>query len=82
MNVEEQGVPNAPEVQPKEKLIFHVALREAIRMLSQVVANQVCQQRGAQQEGADTSRIREFLRMNPPSFTGSNSTEDQKKFTE
>ncbi|WMV32620.1 hypothetical protein MTR67_026005 [Solanum verrucosum] len=39
-------------------------------MLSKVVTNQVGQQRENQQEVADTSRVREFLRMNPPSFTG------------
>ncbi|XP_069145636.1 uncharacterized protein [Solanum lycopersicum] len=40
-------------------------------MVSQVVTNQVSQQREAQLEGADTSRIHEFLRMNPQSFTSS-----------
>ncbi|WMV38098.1 hypothetical protein MTR67_031483 [Solanum verrucosum] len=51
-------------------------------MLSQAVTNQVGQQRGARQEEADTSRIREFLRMNPPSFSGSSTTEDPKNFIE
>ena len=37
-------------------------------MLIQVVTNQVGQQRGATKEVIDTSRIREFLRMNPPSL--------------
>ncbi|WMV13774.1 hypothetical protein MTR67_007159 [Solanum verrucosum] len=45
-------------------------------MLRQAVTNQVGQQKGARPEVADTSRIREFLRMNPPSFTGSSTTED------
>ncbi|WMV37477.1 hypothetical protein MTR67_030862 [Solanum verrucosum] len=40
------------------------------------------EQRGARQEGADTSRIREFLRMHPPSFTGSSTTEDLQNFIE
>ncbi|XP_049381147.1 uncharacterized protein LOC125845640 [Solanum stenotomum] len=35
-----------------------------------------------QGEVADTSRIREFLRMNPPSFTGSSVTEDLENFVE
>ncbi|KAG5614612.1 hypothetical protein H5410_014436 [Solanum commersonii] len=65
-NIEEQGVPNAPEMQPQGE-ITNDEFRETIRMLSQVVTNQ---------EGADTSRIREFLRMNPSSFTGSSTTED------
>jgi len=51
-------------------------------MLSQAVTNQVGQQRGARQEEADTLRIREFLRMNPPSFTGSSTTEDLEDFVE
>lgn len=45
-------------------------------MLSQSVTNQVRQHRGARKEGVDTSRIREFLRMKPSSFTVSITTED------
>ncbi|WMV40584.1 hypothetical protein MTR67_033969 [Solanum verrucosum] len=67
-NVEEQELPNAPEVQPQEE-VTNAEFREAIRMLSQVVTNQAGQQRGNRHEVADTSRIREFSRMNPPSFT-------------
>ncbi|KAH0755813.1 hypothetical protein KY290_026083 [Solanum tuberosum] len=51
-------------------------------MLSQAVTNQIVQQRGDRQEGANTSRIREFLRMNPPSFTGSSTIEDPENFIE
>ena len=40
------------------------------------MTNQIGEKRAAQQEGVDTSIVREFLRMNPPSFTGSNTTED------
>uniref|UniRef100_M1D9Y9 Retrotransposon gag protein n=1 Tax=Solanum tuberosum TaxID=4113 RepID=M1D9Y9_SOLTU len=78
-NVEEQELPNAPEEQPQGEFT-NAKFREAIRMLSEAVTNQVGQQREARQEGADTSRIREFLRMNPPSFTGSSTTEDLKNF--
>ncbi|KAH0682694.1 hypothetical protein KY285_022193 [Solanum tuberosum] len=39
-------------------------------------------QRENRQELADTLRIREFLRMNPPSFIGSSVTEDPKNFVE
>ncbi|XP_049364745.1 uncharacterized protein LOC125829577 [Solanum verrucosum] len=38
-NVEEQGIPNTPEVQPQEE-VTNVEFWEAIRMLSQVVTNQ------------------------------------------
>ncbi|KAH0672886.1 hypothetical protein KY284_023973 [Solanum tuberosum] len=51
-------------------------------MLSQVVTNQAGQQRENRQEVADTSRVREFLRMNPPSFTSSSVIEETKKFIE
>ncbi|XP_069154534.1 uncharacterized protein [Solanum lycopersicum] len=50
-------------------------------MLSQIVVIQVGQQREARQEGADISRIREFLRMNPQSITGSSTNEDPVNFT-
>ncbi|WMV57409.1 hypothetical protein MTR67_050794 [Solanum verrucosum] len=51
-------------------------------MLSQAVINQVGQQRGVRHDVANTSRIREFLRMNPSSFTCSSDTEDPKNFVE
>ncbi|TMX04319.1 hypothetical protein EJD97_009921 [Solanum chilense] len=51
-------------------------------MLSRDVTNQVDQQRGVQQEGASTLRIREFFRINPPSFSGSSTTEDKENFVE
>uniref|UniRef100_M1E0D6 Gag-pol polyprotein n=1 Tax=Solanum tuberosum TaxID=4113 RepID=M1E0D6_SOLTU len=49
-NVEqqEQELLNAPE---EKELLNAPEFREAIRMLSQVVTNQVGQQRGARQEG-------------------------------
>ncbi|WMV37585.1 hypothetical protein MTR67_030970 [Solanum verrucosum] len=37
---------------------------------------------GARHERADTSRIREFLGMNPPNFMGSSTTEDPENFIE
>uniref|UniRef100_M1D9K4 Gag-pol polyprotein n=1 Tax=Solanum tuberosum TaxID=4113 RepID=M1D9K4_SOLTU len=80
-NVEEQELPNAHEVQPQGE-VTNVEFREAIRTLSQVVTNQAVQQRGARQEEADTSRIHEFLRMNPPSFTGSSTSEDPENFVD
>ncbi|WMV58439.1 hypothetical protein MTR67_051824 [Solanum verrucosum] len=70
-----QGIPNAPEVQPQGKGT-NVEFRDAIRMLSQAVTNQVGQQRGNRQDMADISRICEFLRMNPLDFIGSSVTKD------
>ena len=80
-NVEEQEVPNSPDLQPQGE-VTNAEFREAIRMLSQVVTNQVEQQRGARQERENTMRIFEFLRINPPSFTGSKTTEDPENFIE
>ena len=51
-------------------------------MLNQVVAIQVRQKIGVPQEEVDTSRIPEFLRMNPPSFKSSITTEDLENFVE
>ena len=79
--VDEQELPDALGVQDQGE-VSNAEFREAIRMLSQAVANQIGQQRGARHEGADTSRIHEFLGMNPPSFMGSSTTEDQENFIE
>ncbi|XP_015164177.1 uncharacterized protein [Solanum tuberosum] len=77
---QELGVPTAPNVQPQGE-VTNAEFRKA-KMLSQAVTNQVGQQRGARQVEADTSRIRDFLRMNPPSFIGSSTTEDPENFIE
>jgi len=68
-------------VQPQGE-VTNVEFWDAIRMLSQVVTNQAAQQRGNQQDVADTSRILEFLRMNPPEFTSSSVTKDPENFME
>ncbi|XP_049386272.1 uncharacterized protein LOC125850472 [Solanum stenotomum] len=80
INVKEKGVPNALEVQLQEE-VTKVEFCEAIRMLSQVATYQV-KQRDNRQEVTDISRIRELLRINPPSFTGSSVTEDPENFIE
>ncbi|KAH0650238.1 hypothetical protein KY284_030150 [Solanum tuberosum] len=79
--VDEQELPYAPGVQDQGE-VSNAEFREAIRMLSQAVANQIGQQRGARQEGANTSRICEFFEMNPSSFMGSSTTEDPEDFIE
>ncbi|XP_049382784.1 uncharacterized protein LOC125847135 [Solanum stenotomum] len=79
-NVEEQRVPNALELQPQGE-VTKAKFCEGIRMLSQVATYQIGQ-RDNLQEVADTSRICELLRMNPPSFLCSSVTEDLKNLIE
>ena len=81
LNPRNRSYPNTHEVQP-EGVVNNVEFHEAIRILSQVVTNQVGPKRGARQEGVDTSRIREFLRMNSPSFTHLSTTENPENFVE
>ncbi|KAG5609598.1 hypothetical protein H5410_020879 [Solanum commersonii] len=49
---------------------------------SQVEFNQAGKHRGILHDVADTPNICEFLRLNPPIFTGSSVTEDPKNFVE
>ncbi|XP_049397157.1 uncharacterized protein LOC125861262 [Solanum stenotomum] len=62
-NVEDQELPNAPEVQLQGE-VSNAEFREAIRMLSQVVTNQAGQQRGTRQEEAHASRILAYQMKN------------------
>uniref|UniRef100_M1DVS6 Gag-pol protein n=1 Tax=Solanum tuberosum TaxID=4113 RepID=M1DVS6_SOLTU len=57
---QDQWVPNKQEVKPQGE-VTNVEFWNAIRMLSQVVTNQVGQQRGNRQDVANIFRIREFL---------------------
>ena len=77
-NIQVPKLHNAPDMQPQGE-VSNFEFREAIRMLSQVVTNQVGQHRGAWKEEGETSWIREFLRMNPQSFTHSSTTENVEK---
>ena len=77
-NIEKMEVPNAQNVQP-QGMVTNAELCEAIRKLSQVVTNQVEQQRRARQEEIDTSRIQKFLRMNPPKLHWFNQYRGSKK---
>ena len=65
-------------MQPQEE-VTNTEFFEAIQMLSQVVTNQVEQQRRARQEEIDTSRIQKFLRMNPPKLHWFNQYRGSKK---
>lgn len=68
-------------MQPKGE-VTNVEFREAIQMMIQAVTNKVCQQRWVGQDVTNTSRIREFLRMNSPIFTGLILTKDLEYFVE
>ena len=70
-NVEpqKQELPNSPKVKPQGE-VTNAEFREKIVMLSQVVTNQVGQQREAENMG-----LQEFLRMIPPIFFGSRTLE-------
>ena len=46
------------------------------------MTDHVGQQRATRQEGANNSRVHEFLSMNPPSFTRSSPTEDPNTFVD
>lgn len=68
-------------MQPKGE-VTNVEFREAIQMMIQAVTNKVCQQRWVGQDVTNTSRIREFLRMNSPIFTSLILTKDLEYFVE
>ncbi|XP_015068870.1 uncharacterized protein LOC107013480 [Solanum pennellii] len=76
MNVapQEHELPNVPKVQP-QWVVTDAEFCETIRMLSKVLTNKV-----GQKKGADTLRIRDFWRMNPPSFTSSSIINDPENF--
>ncbi|XP_049399682.1 uncharacterized protein LOC125863689 [Solanum stenotomum] len=73
-SIKEQELPTDQEVQTQEE-IKYADFREAIRMLSQAATYHVWLGDN-RHEVVDTSRIRELLSMNPPSFTGSSVTEN------
>jgi len=79
-SVEEQELSNALDVQTQEE-IKYADRREAIRILSQVATYHVGQ-RDNRHEVVDTSRIRELLRMNPPSLSCSSISENLENFIE
>lgn len=66
---------HTPEEQPA-----HGELWDALTLLAQVMANQANQ--GAQAPHALTlaSRVRDFMRMNPPEFNSSKVNEDPQEF--
>uniref|UniRef100_M1DTM5 Zinc knuckle family protein n=1 Tax=Solanum tuberosum TaxID=4113 RepID=M1DTM5_SOLTU len=56
--------------------------RNAIQMLIQVVTAQVGLQEAGHQNWNDVSRVREFLRMSLPEFTGLKLNEDPENFVD
>ncbi|XP_049399906.1 uncharacterized protein LOC125863994 [Solanum stenotomum] len=82
-NVEPQdyGVSNTLEVQPQGE-VTNFEFQDVILIMSQVVVKQASEQKGDRRDVANTSRICELLRMNPPDFTSSSVTEDSENFVE
>ena len=64
-NVEEQEEPNAPKVLTQWE-VANGEFREAICMASQAKTNQVGQQRGARQQGAEILYIQGILKDESP----------------
>ncbi|XP_049369927.1 uncharacterized protein LOC125834816 [Solanum verrucosum] len=83
-NVNSQGqeVSNVPKVQPPQGEVTNDEFANAIQMLTPVVKNQTGQQKVDRQDVADISKIREFLRIDPPEFLRSEVTEDLENFVE
>ncbi|XP_049371083.1 uncharacterized protein LOC125836032 [Solanum verrucosum] len=81
-NPQDQEISNEPLVQPPHEDVTNAELRNVIQMLTQVVTTQVGHQGAEHQEQNDASRVREFLRISHPEFTGSKLNEDPKNFVD
>lgn len=68
-----------PEVQTQGE-ITNAKFIQGISNLSQAVTNQFWKKRGYRQEVVHSQKIRQQLIMNPPSFTGSITSEDLENF--
>uniref|UniRef100_M0ZP76 Gag-pol polyprotein n=1 Tax=Solanum tuberosum TaxID=4113 RepID=M0ZP76_SOLTU len=71
-NMNARNVNTAPPVPDQE--VSNAEFRNAMRMLAQSVANQNNQRVPVQANaniGSATARVRDFVRMNPPEFLGS-----------
>ena len=65
-----------------DKEVSNVELRKAIQMLAQSITHQNNQVHDPMNEnsGSTTTRVRDFVRMNPPEFLGSQTNEDPQNF--
>ncbi|WMV38121.1 hypothetical protein MTR67_031506 [Solanum verrucosum] len=71
--------PQNPQVHIEEGAISNVEIRSAIHNLTYVLATEVARDARVQvnpNASTTTSRIRDFTRMNPPTFFGSKVEED------
>uniref|UniRef100_M1DIU1 Gag-pol protein n=1 Tax=Solanum tuberosum TaxID=4113 RepID=M1DIU1_SOLTU len=67
----------APEEQPTNE-----DLRDALTLFAQAMANQANHGAQAPQAPTPASRVRDFVRMNPPEFYGSKLDEDPQEFSD
>ena len=75
--------PQNPQVPIEEWAMSNVEIRLAIHSLTQVLTTQVARDARVQVNlyaNTTTSRIRNFTRMNPPTFYGSKVEEDPQEF--
>ncbi|XP_060195149.1 uncharacterized protein LOC132624378 [Lycium barbarum] len=76
------AVPTAPTASPPNT--SDMDMRGAIQLLTHIVANQAQRQESAPclsaNGGSNSSRTQEFLRMKPPTFTGTKAEEDPQNY--
>ena len=72
--------PQNPQVPIEEGAMSNVEIRDAIHSLTQLLATQSCRVQVNPNSSTTISRIRDFARMNPPTFFFSKMEEDLQGF--
>ncbi|XP_059284757.1 uncharacterized protein LOC132038049 [Lycium ferocissimum] len=74
-------VPPAPQPPAPPPAVPDQDLRDAVQLLTRLVATQTQRQAGLP-DRAVSSRVRDFLTLDPPIFTGTNSKDDPQNFVD